>query len=241
MKYRLDQMVTKAGLTTTRSQAESWIRLGKVTVNGTIITKPGFFVDESARLELTATEQYVSRAGLKLASVAEGFHVHFDNAVVLDVGSSTGGFTDYSLQHGARKVYAVDVGTEQLHPSLRGDERIQLHEKTDIRNFAPAATLDIVVIDVSFISLRQILPHIAKISGPSTTILAMVKPQFEATRQQITSSGVIKNDSVRRAILRDFEIWAKQYFIIRDKADSEVKGSRGNQERFYVLRVISKR
>lgn len=241
MKYRLDQMVTKAGLTTTRSQAESWIRLGKVTVNGTIITKPGFFVDESARLELTATEQYVSRAGLKLASVAEGFHVDFDNAVVLDVGSSTGGFTDYSLQHGARKVYAVDVGTEQLHPSLRGDERIQLHEKTDIRNFAPTATLDIVVIDVSFISLRQILPHIAKISGPSTTILAMVKPQFEATRQQITSSGVIKNDSVRRAILRDFEIWAKQYFIIRDKADSEVKGSRGNQERFYVLRVISKR
>ena len=236
MKQRLDQLVHARGLAPTRSQAESWIRLGEVTVDGTVVTKPGHFTDDSATVRMTAKEQYVSRAGLKLASVAAAFKADFTDKVVLDVGSSTGGFTDYALRHGARKVVAVDVGTDQLHPSLRGHAKIELHEKTDIRDFTPSETPDIVVIDVSFISLRQILPHVATLSGPDTKIYAMVKPQFEATKQQITSSGVIKNDSVRRTILKDFEIWAKQYFVIRDKADSRVKGARGNLERFYVLR-----
>lgn len=228
------------GLAPTRSQAESWIKLGKVTVAGKTITKPGFFVDESAEVKLLAAEQYVSRAGLKLASVAAKFGIDFAGTTVLDVGSSTGGFTDYALRHGASKVYAVDVGTDQLHPSLRGDKRIELHEKTDIRGFTPATVPDIVVIDVSFISLRQILPHIATISGRATHIYAMVKPQFEASRQQIGSSGVIKNDTVRRTILKDFELWARQYFVMTAKADSEVKGARGNTERFYELRVATK-
>ena len=238
MKQRLDQLVVACGLAPTRSQAESWIRLGEVTVDGRVVTKPGHFVEDTANIQMTAKEQYVSRAGLKLASVAAAFKADFTDAVVLDVGSSTGGFTDYALRHGARKVFAVDVGTDQLHPSLRGDNRIELHEKTDIRDFTPDATPDIVVIDVSFISLRQILPHIATISGPTTKICAMVKPQFEASRQQITSSGVIKNDSVRRTILKDFETWAKQYFVIKDKADSQVKGARGNLERFYLLQPL---
>ena len=238
MKLRLDHALTAQGITSTRSQAESWIKLGKVTVNGKIIKKPGHFVDDAAELVLTATEQYVSRAGLKLASVATKFHIDFADKVVLDVGSSTGGFTDYVLQHGAARVYAIDVGTEQLHPSLRGHERIELHEKTDIRDFKPGATPDVVVIDVSFISLRDVLPHVAKLSGPNTIILAMVKPQFEAARNQIGSSGVIKNDSVRRSILKDFEQWSKALFMTVDKADSEVKGSRGNQERFYKLRIV---
>lgn len=240
MKIRLDQALTHQGLTPTRSQAESWIKLGKVTVDGRVVTKPGHFVDGSAMIALTATEQYVSRAGLKLASVAGKFRVKFDGMTVLDVGSSTGGFTDYALQHGAKFVYAVDVGTDQLHPSLQGNDRIELHEKTDIRSFRPAQTPDIVVIDVSFISLRDILPHIAAIIGPSTLILAMVKPQFEANRAQIGSSGVIKNDTVRRNILRDFEQWTRGYFVIQDKADSDVKGARGNQERFYMLRCLAK-
>ncbi len=238
MKQRLDQLMAAKGLAPTRSQAESWIRLGKVTVAGRVVTKPGFFADDAAEVKLLATEQYVSRAGLKLASVASKFGIDFTGRTVLDVGSSTGGFTDYALQHGASKVYAVDVGTDQLHPSLRGDARIELHEKTDIRDFVPVTVPDIVVIDVSFVSLRQILPHVASISGSNTRIYAMVKPQFEATRQQITSSGVIKNDGVRRTILKDFELWAKQYFRVEDKADSEVKGARGNAERFYCLKKI---
>lgn len=241
MKTRLDQALTRAGITATRSQAESWIRLGKVTVDGRVITKPGFFVGDEAKLALTAAERYVSRAGLKLASVASKFGIDFADSVVLDVGSSTGGFTDFALQHGARRVFAVDVGTDQLHPSLRGDERIELHEKTDIRDFVPIETPTIVVIDVSFISLRQILPHIAEIVGPKTDIVAMVKPQFEASPRQIGSSGVVKNDTFRRQILRDFEQWSRANFVIVDKADSEVAGAHGNLERFYVLGVAKKR
>jgi 23S rRNA (cytidine1920-2'-O)/16S rRNA (cytidine1409-2'-O)-methyltransferase len=239
-RLRLDTEMSRRGLVTTRSQAESWIKLGKVTVDGKTITKPGHFVREDSQIELKAEERYVSRAGLKLASVAKLLGVDFDNAVVLDVGSSTGGFTDYALKNGARMVYAVDVGTDQLHPSLHDNPRIELHEKTDIRDFSPTTTPDVVVIDVSFVSLRDILPSVARMSGPDTKILAMVKPQFEAERRQLGNSGVIKNDTVRRQILKDFEAWARQYFAVAEKADSEVAGSRGNKERFYLLRRIYK-
>lgn len=237
MKYRLDHLLLEKGLVPSRSQAESWIRLGKVTVGGKVITKPGQFVADDAEIVLTASEQYVSRAGLKLASVARQLGIDFHDKTVLDVGSSTGGFTDYALRNGAKKVIAVDVGTEQLHPTLRGNSKIELHEKTDIRDFVPAVTPEIVVMDVSFISLREILPHIASISGSETEIIAMVKPQFEAGKAQVTK-GVIKNDAVRRQIIKEFEAWTKRYFIVIDKKDSEVAGSKGNRERFYKLRIL---
>ncbi len=240
MKRRLDAELTTRGLTPTRSQAESWIKLGKVTVDGKVITKPGHFISEASEIKLTATEQYVSRAGLKLASVAQLLNVRFKDKTVLDVGSSTGGFTDYALQNGATKVFAVDVGTDQLHPSLHDNPNIELHEKTDIRDFIPSEMPDIIVIDVSFISLREILPHLAKnVAGKHTAIIAMVKPQFEAGRNQ-TNKGVIKNDKVRRDILKDFEVWAKERFTIVDKRDSEVAGSKGNRERFYLLKTALK-
>jgi 23S rRNA (cytidine1920-2'-O)/16S rRNA (cytidine1409-2'-O)-methyltransferase len=208
-------------------------------VDGKNITKPGHFVSETANIKLDADEQYVSRAGLKLASVAKLLNLNFKDKIVLDVGSSTGGFTDYALKNAAKKVYAVDVGTDQLHPSLRSDPRIELHEKTDIRKFHQGdQALDIIVIDVSFISLREILPHLAeKLSGSHTQIVAMVKPQFEAQRAQLGSSGVIKNDTIRRQILKDFEAWTKKYFVIQDKADSDVHGAHGNKERFYLLKI----
>lgn len=238
-KIRLDAYLAYKKLVPTRSQAESAIRLGTVTVDGKVITKPGTFVTDNAVVRLNESERYVSRAGLKLASVALLLKIDFRGKTVLDVGSSTGGFTDYALQHGALKVYAVDVGTDQLHPSLRSDPRIELHEKTDIRDFYMDETPDCIVMDVSFISLREILPHIAKaLSGDSTQIVAMLKPQFEAGRHQV-NKGVIKNDAVRRQILKEFEVWAKQYFIIVDKRDSDVAGARGNRERFYLLKLLS--
>jgi 23S rRNA (cytidine1920-2'-O)/16S rRNA (cytidine1409-2'-O)-methyltransferase len=235
-KQRLDIELTRQGLTSSRSQAESWIKLGKVTVDGKIQSKPGFFVHENAAIKLNAKEQYVSRAGLKLASVATVLGIDFKNKIVLDIGSSTGGFTDYALQHGAKKVFAVDVGTDQLHPSLHNNERIELHEKTDIRDFyLKNEKPDIVVMDVSFISLREILPHVAdNLVNKKTQIVAMLKPQFEANRDQ-TNKGVIKNNAVRRQILRDFEQWASSTFNIINKRDSEVAGAKGNQERFYFL------
>lgn len=236
MRSRLDQAMVAQKLVPTRSQAESWIKLGKVTVDGRVATKSGVFVSDGAKIGLTAKEQYVSRAGLKLASVAGALGLDFADKIILDVGSSTGGFTDYALQHGAKLVYAVDVGTDQLHPSLHGHPKIQLHEKTDIRAFTPDQAPDIIVIDVSFISLREILPHLARIAGPYTVVAAMVKPQFEATRAELGSNGVVKNDSIRRDILKSFELWAKKDWIISAKADSEVAGSTGNRERFYLLR-----
>ncbi len=235
MRQRLDKYMVERGLVTTRSQAENYIRLGKVLVNGKPATKPGQMVDDKAVIKLAMSETYVSRAALKLASAAKSFALDFRGKTVLDIGSSTGGFTDFALRRGARKVFAVDVGTDQLHPSLRSDERIELHEKTDIRDFVPDEAVDIIVGDVSFISLREILPHVAKnIMQPETVLVAMVKPQFEAGRHQI-NKGVIKNDKVRRQILAEFENWAKQYFVILDKKDSEVAGAKGNVERFYKL------
>lgn len=235
-KQRLDQAVVGRGLVTSRSQAENYIKLGKVQVNGKVITKSGHAVSEHDVIALTATEQYVSRAGLKLASVAQSLKLDFRNKTVLDVGSSTGGFTDYALQHEADYVIAVDVGTNQLHPTLHGDPRIELHEQTDIRDVqATSRPIDIVVIDVSFISLREILPTVAKLSHKGTQVVAMVKPQFEAGNNA-KHKGVIKNDRMRRDILQDFEQWVRASFVIQDKADSDVAGTKGNRERFYLLK-----
>lgn len=251
---RLDQAVFACGLCRSRSEAESWIRLGRVMVDGRVETAPGFHVDDKTKIELKADQRYVSRAGLKLASVADHFAIDFRDKVVLDVGSSTGGFTDFALRHGASRVIAVDIGTNQLHPSLRGDSRIELIEKLDIRQLALKdragkliassanirlieAVPDIVVIDVSFVSLRLILPHIANyLCDSQTTILAMVKPQFEA-QPSLLSRGVVKNNAMRRQILRQFEDWAKAQFVIVNKLDSSIRGDKGNLERFYQLRL----
>lgn len=234
---RLDLAVTRLGLVESRSQAESYIRLGRVTVNNRIVTKPGFFVRDLSQIKLNQDEQFVSRAGLKLKSVAKKLGLDFTDKVVLDVGSSTGGFTDFALSRGASKSICVDVGTDQLHPRLRQDSRVELHEKTDIRDFTTTEPIDIVVIDVSFISLRAILPHIASLANSDTQVVAMVKPQFEAGAR-LKNSGVIKNDRERRKILADFEQWVKRYYVIRDKADSAVAGSHGNRERFYLLNKL---
>ncbi len=263
-KQRLDIVMVKKGLVPSRSQAESWIKLGKVTVNGRVVDKSGTFIDSDSNIKLLANEQYVSRAGLKLASVAQILKLNLKDKIVLDVGSSTGGFTDYALQHNAKKIYAVDVGTGQLHTKLRSDVRVELHEKTDIRNVCVVRSLavptesnapnkqdelrqktgeyveisetpDIVLVDVSFISLRQILPHIHdNLVDTNTQIVAMVKPQFEAGAGQ-TNKGIIKNDAMRRRILRDFEDWSRAFFAIQAKRDSGVAGAKGNRERFYLL------
>lgn len=220
----------------TRSQAESYIKLGSVLVNKKVVTKPGTMVSDTDVVVLTATEQYVSRAGLKLASVAKMLKLDFKGKVVLDVGSSTGGFTDYALRHGSTYVIAIDVGTNQLHPSLHNNPQIELHEQTDIRNVRTVSRpVDIVVIDVSFISLREVLPHISKLLSLNSVIVAMVKPQFEAGNSS-KHKGVIKNDRMRRDILQNFEAWAKQHFVILNKSDSKVSGSKGNTERFYLLK-----
>jgi 23S rRNA (cytidine1920-2'-O)/16S rRNA (cytidine1409-2'-O)-methyltransferase len=258
-KLRLDQALVVRGMVLSRSQADNYIKLGEVRVEGTIETRPGRFVTASSDIKLTAPQQYVSRAALKLSSVAATFGLEFKNKIVLDVGSSTGGFSEFALRHGAKRLIAVDVGTGQMHHSLRGDKRVDLYEQTDIRkvktrqkhrdnvfNKLTSSTQEVfikdmpdtVLIDVSFISLREILPHLCKICRPKTEMIAMVKPQFEAGTTKLKHKGVIKNDRVRREIMKSFENWVTNYCIIEDKADSKVAGARGNLERFYKLRSL---
>lgn len=236
MKDRLDQALVTRGLVVTRSQAESYVRLKLIKVNGVLAKKPGQMVGETDRLELLAKEIYVSRAGLKLASVVQALKLNFTDQVVLDVGSSTGGFTDYALQNGAKKVIAVEAGTDQLHPSLHNNPKIELHEKTDIRDFKTDQKVDMVLIDVSFVSLQAILPSVLTLCNKNTKVVAMAKPQFEANNQAQKHKGVIKNDAIRRDILKNLEVWIQELFMVVDKRDSDVAGAKGNTERFYLLK-----
>ena len=230
--------MTKDGLAVSRRQAENYIKLGYVSLNGRVTTRSDGMITEKDVIRLEIPGQYVSRGALKLASVASSLKLDFEDKLVLDVGSSTGGFTDYALQHGARKIIAIDAGTNQLHPSLINHPRIELHDKTDIRNFKTSQPIDIILIDVSFITLREILPAIATLLTPKTDVVAMVKPQFE-TKESDLNRGVVKNDRIRRDILKGFEIWSKGKFVIIDKADSDIAGAKGNRERFYLLRMAT--
>lgn len=235
-RMRLDQLLVERGYASTRSQAENYIKLGKVTVEGKVSQKPGLFVLKKAVVKLTSPIKYVSRAGLKLESVADELKLDFRNKSVLDVGSSTGGFSDYALQHGALRVIAVDVGTNQMDSKLRQDLRIELHEQTDIRSVDSLSTkVDYCLIDVSFISIRPILSHLRGLLTDECLIVAMVKPQFENASVQQKNRGVVKNEKIRRMILKDFETWSANKFKIINKADSKIAGPKGNVERFYLL------
>lgn len=238
-KIRLDKLLVSRGLVKTRSQAEDLVQRGFVSVGETVVTKPGIFLATNTKLRIAAHEGFVSRAGEKLNSVIEAFKLDFTNKLVLDVGSSTGGFSELALRRGAKRVIAVELGTNQMHPKLRNDPRIELHEKTDIRDFNIKEHVDIVVIDVSFVSLREILPSVSRLSKVDTLIVAMVKPQFEALTVGLKHKGVIKNDHMRREILKEFENWSRDNFVIEAKADSGLAGAKGNIERFYLLHKIN--
>jgi 23S rRNA (cytidine1920-2'-O)/16S rRNA (cytidine1409-2'-O)-methyltransferase len=190
------------------------------------------------------TNPYVSRGGLKLASANSKFKIDFKDRNVLDVGSSTGGFSDYAIKNGAKKVIAVELGTNQIAESLRINRKLELHEKTDIRDVQPANSKevdlklefvpDIVVVDLSFISLREVLPHLGRLVDTHSVLIVLVKPQFEVD-SSAKNKGIIKNESIRRQVLKDFEIWVKDHFVIDGKIDSAVLGTKGNKEKFYLL------
>lgn len=240
MYERLDQSLTNRGLVKSRSQAESYIKLGKVKVDGHIVKKPGTKTAKNAVVEITTEKTYVSRGGLKLESVADKLKLNFKNKAVLDVGSSTGGFSDFALQHGASKIIAVDIGSDQLAGPLRTNPKVELYEQTNIKSIKKLSTkINIILIDVSFTSVRPILTHILSlVNDPGCEVIAMVKPQFE-TGGEDKHKGVIKNKSLRRTILKDFEAWVRNNYKILDKADSEVAGEKGNIERFYKLVVLA--
>ena len=182
--------------------------------------------------------KYVSRAGLKLELALQTINIDFKNKVVLDIGSSTGGFSDYALRAGAKKIIAVDKGTNQLAHELRRSSYIEIHEKTDIRDFKIIDKIDIILVDVSFISIFEIISSIVDLSNKQTNIVIMIKPQFEASDQRLLANGVIKNEKIRRALLSSVERRLKNDFYIVNKSDSKLSGKKGNIERFYHLRPL---
>lgn len=186
----------------------------------------------------------VSRAENKLAGAAQAFSYNFRNKTVLDIGSSTGGFTEFALLCGAKKVIAVEKGTNQMKAPLRFDQRIDLREKTDIFTVTHEALglgkshLDLILADVSFISLRPVLLYAkSHLVSPQTEFLVMLKPQFEAKPFQL-KKGIIKNEKIRREIIKEFEVWLRTHgFLILNKRDNLLAGKNGNLERFYYLKL----
>lgn len=236
-KLRLDQLLVDRQMVTSKTKAQAVIMAGSVTVDGQICDKPGTLVPSSAQVGLIAASPYVSRGGEKLASVAHVLGLDFTNKVILDVGASTGGFTDYALQHGAAKVITVDVGTGQLDWRLRNDPRVEVHEQTDIRHFESDIQADIALIDVSFVSILKVVDDVARFVKPNGLIVAMIKPQFEAGKALADKyHGVINDEAVRQQILAKVRTELSVNYEVVGEADSGVAGPKGNLEHFVLLR-----
>lgn len=233
MKKRLDVLLVERGLAESRAQAQALVLAGKVQG----YDKPGTQVDESTELTIESPPPYVSRGGEKLANALDAFGVDPSGRDCLDVGASTGGFTDVLLQRGAARVIAVDVGYGQLHERLRADSRVTVLERTNVRDLAelPFAP-ELVVCDVSFISLRLALPPALVLAMPGWEAVVLVKPQFEAGRAEVRKGGVVRDVEVRRRVVREMAeralAWGGQTVGV---IDSGVPGPKGNREVFLHL------
>lgn len=201
---RLDQAVVQRGLAESREKAQRLIMAGKVRVNGQVQTKAGRDIPVDAVVEVEQPDRFVGRGGEKLEGAFAAFPLDVTGRVCIDVGSSTGGFTDCLLQHGAAKVYAVDVGTNQLHWKLRQDPRVVVMEQVNARHLDPAHFPErpsFACMDLSFISLTLVLPAVMKVLAPGATLVTLIKPQFEAGRDEVGEGGVVRDEAVRQAVV----------------------------------------
>ena len=235
VKKRLDVLLTEQGYADSRSKAQAIIMSGQVYVNGQKADKPGVSYEETVELEVRgAVCPYVSRGGLKLEKALRDFGVKPIDYVCSDSGASTGGFTDCLLQQGARKVFAIDVGYGQLDWKIRSDERVVVMERTNIRYVTLedlGEPLDLSVIDVSFISLKIVLPTIKNLLKPTGQVLCLIKPQFEAGREKVGKKGVVREKSTHKEVLDNFVALADELeFQILGLTFSPVKGPEGNIE-----------
>ena len=240
MKVRLDQLVTERGLASSRERARALILAGQVTVGGEPITKAGAQVDDSAEVVLaTPDHPYVGRGGLKLAHALDTFQIAVSGREALDIGASTGGFTDVLLQRGATRVVALDVGHGQFDWTLRNDPRVVVIERFNARHLTLAdipGPVDVVAIDVSFISLRQILPVIPPLLRPGADVVALVKPQFEAGRAEVRK-GVIRDEAVHLRVVDEIAAAAAGVGLTRmGSTSSPITGQKGNVEFLLHLR-----
>ncbi len=233
-------MLVDKGLAASREKAKAIIMSGIVYVNGQKEDKAGSMFEEDAEVEVRGnTLRYVSRGGLKLEKAIKEFGVRCDNKICMDVGASTGGFTDCMLQNGAAKVYAVDVGHGQLDWKLRNDERVICMEKTNIRYVTPADIADRIQlssIDVSFISLSKVLPAVYDLLTEDGEVVALIKPQFEAGREKVGKKGVVREQSTHAEVIEACMLYAHDnHFRVRGLTYSPIRGPEGNIEYLYHL------
>ncbi len=231
MKDRADKILADKGLVKTRSQAKSLIENGDVSVNGVILKKAGEIIDSEANIEIHS-QIFVGRGALKLEKALQEFQLDPKSKIFLDVGASTGGFTEVLLNHGAIKVYAIDVGHDQLDQKLRDDSRVVNLEGTNIKDLDSLPDLaDGAVMDLSFISITKVLGAVKNLLKPQADLIALVKPQFEAGRERLPKDGVIKDARVQAAVLKEVLDFALQNGWQHLKTiDSPIEGKSGNKE-----------
>ncbi|MBM3737795.1 MAG: TlyA family RNA methyltransferase [Acidobacteria bacterium] len=233
MKHRLDQLVTLRGLADSREKARALILAGSVLADGQKATKPGHSYPDTTRIELLARPPYVSRGGIKLAAAIAHFHIPVQDRVCADIGASTGGFTDCLLQHGAARVYAIDTGAGQIDWKLRTDLRVVLLENTNARYLAPASIpepLDLIVCDVSFISVTLILPALFPLLKPDGEMVILVKPQFEAGRHAVGKGGIVRDPAHQSAACEKVRAAVESRGCRTAMIESPIPGAEGNRE-----------
>lgn len=234
-KRRLDQLLVERGLAESRSRAQALILAGKVRVGDQVAAKAGHSYPGNAEITIVESDHpYVSRGGLKLARALESFGIDVAGVTAIDVGASTGGFTDCLLQNGAARVYAIDVGTGQIHWRLRNDDRVVVLEGRNARYLdADEITerFDLAVIDVSFISLRKILPAVLALLRPTADVVMLVKPQFEADRHEVGKNGVVRDPAVHVRVLDTLWSALSEYDLVPvGLVESPIRGPKGNRE-----------
>jgi 23S rRNA (cytidine1920-2'-O)/16S rRNA (cytidine1409-2'-O)-methyltransferase len=236
-KARLDKLVLKKGLAESLRQARSLIIAGQVLVGGQVVDKAGNRIPEDAQVTVRERPRYVSRGGTKLEHALDRFGIGVSQKTAADIGASTGGFTDCLLQRGARKVYAIDVGYGQLAWQIRQDDRVVVLDRTNIRHLASLPEpVDLVTVDVSFISLEVVLPHVVRLLHPEGELLALIKPQFEAQREEVGDGGVVRDPVVHRLVLEKVIRRAvEEKLRLVGLTASPLRGPAGNVEFFAHL------
>lgn len=232
-KQRLDLLLLQRGLAQSRERAQALILAGKVRVDGQRADKPGRMIEQSARIEVEAGLRYVSRGGLKLEAALERFAIDVQGKICIDVGTSTGGFTDCLLQHGAARVHAVDTGAGQIDWRLRTDPCVVLHERMNARYLKPediGEPVSVVVCDVSFISVTLILPALLGAARDASDWVILVKPQFEVGRERVGSGGIVRDADAQQWALERVDNAMRENGFVTESMDSPILGSEGNRE-----------
>jgi len=240
-KIRLDTLLVNRGLAENKSKAQAYIMAGDVSVNGSVVSKAGSMVGEDAELSLKEKMPFVGRGGFKLQHALNEFNIDVKGFTCVDVGASTGGFTDCLLQRGAVKVYAVDVGTNQLDFKLRRDERVVVMEKLNAHYpFELPEKVDLAVMDLSFISITMVIPNVLTHLGPRGDLVVLFKPQFEAERGDVGKGGVIKDPAVHTKTIIKFVTWMNENKLrLINLAASPILGAEGNREFLIYLRKVT--